>query len=242
MYPERFQNAATLNLGSNKPSAMQTFISPIGFNTTSVTRSLLDYGIDTEDAVQLIRPATETDDNRATEAVEDVRQLLQEIEPTVSVSVETVPHDDFEEAVMTCSDLLRTASGEVVVSLSGGARDVLLPLTVATMAHEAAVTTTLGYSDIDGQVRDLGLPSITSTPSDGARTTLRAINDGNSPTTLPALAADLEAAKSTITRHVAALEEIGYVSTWTENRTKHIVITLSGRLYLSAASSDSDRQ
>lgn len=221
---------------------MQTFISPIGFNTTSVTRSLLDYGIDTGDTVQLIRPATETDDNRAAEAVEDVKQLLQEIEPTISVSVETVPHDDFENAVMTCSDLLRTASGEVVVSLSGGARDVLLPLTVATMAHEAVVTTTLGYSDIDGQVRDLGLPSITTTPSEGAQTTLRAITDANSSVTLPELANDLEAVKSTITRHVAALEEAGYITAWTENRTKHVAITLSGRLYLSTIRSNQDRQ
>jgi CRISPR-associated protein Csa3 len=211
---------------------MQTFISPIGLNTTSVTRSLLEYGIDSEDRVQLVRPATATDDNRAAEAVEDVERLLQEIEPTISVSVETVPHDDFENAVMTCSDLLRTASGEVVVSLSGGARDVLLPLTVATMAHESTVMTTLGYSDIDGQVREFGLPSVSTMPSDGALETLQAVSDANSPVTLPELADNLEAAKSTITRHISSLEDAGYVTAWTEERTKHVSITLSGRLYL----------
>lgn len=212
---------------------MQTFISPIGFNTTSVTRSLLDYGIDNKDTVQLIRPATETDDNRAAEAVEDVKQLLQEIEPTISISVETVPHDDFENAVMICSDLLKTASGEVVVSLSGGARDVLLPLTVATMAHEATVTATLGYSDIDGQVREFGLPSVSTTPSEGALETLRAVADANSSVTLSELAGNVEAVKSTITRHVSSLEDAGYVTTWTEDRSKHVSMTLSGRLYLS---------
>lgn len=232
MVSPRLRKRATLNPGSDKQAAMQTFISPIGFNTTSVTRSLLDHGIDSEDTVQLIRPATETDDDRAAEAVEDVRQLLQEIEPTISVSVEVLPHDDFENAVMTCSDLLRNANGEVVVSLSGGARDVLLPLTVAAMAHEATVTTTLGYSDIDGQVRDLELPSVRATISEGARTTLQAVDDVNSEVTLPELASGAEAVKSTITRHVTALEDAGYVTSWMEDRTKHISITVSGQLYL----------
>lgn len=216
---------------------MQTFISPIGFNTTSVTRSILDYGVDSKDTVQLIRPATETDDNRAAEAVEDVKQLLQEIEPTISVSVETVPHDDFENAVMTCSDLLRTASGEVVVSLSGGARDVLLPLTVASMAHEATVTTTLGYSDIDGQVREIGLPTVSTKPSEGAIETLQAVTNTDSPVTLPELATNLEAVKSTITRHVTSLEKAGYVTSWTKDRSKHVSITLSGKLYLATIQS-----
>jgi CRISPR-associated protein Csa3 len=220
---------------------MQTFISPIGFNTTSVTRSLLDHGIDSGDTIQLVRPATETDDDRAAEAVEDVEQLLQEIEPTISVSVETVSHNDFENAVMTCSDLIRTADGQVVVSLSGGARDVLLPLTVATMAHEATVTTTLGYSDIDGQVRELGIPSVTTTLADGARMTLQAVADANSKATLPELASGTEAVKSTITRHVTALEDAGYVSSWMEDRIKHVSITLSGRLYLATLGQGQDK-
>lgn len=214
---------------------MQTFVSPIGFNTTSVTRSLLEYGIDGEDTVWLVRPAVETDDNRGAQAVADVEQLLQEIEPNVSVSVETVPHDDFEAAVMRCSDLLAEASGDVVVSLSGGARDVLLPLTVATVAHEESVASTLGYSDIDGQVRELGLPSIATALSDGPQTTLQAVAEADSSVTLPELANRLEAVKSTITRHVATLEEAGYVTSRTEGRTKHVSITLSGRLYLATA-------
>lgn len=50
--------------------------------------------------------------------------------------------------------MIRSAEGLIIVSLSGGARDVLLPLTVATMAHEQSIESTLGYSDIDGQVRE----------------------------------------------------------------------------------------
>lgn len=211
---------------------MHTFISPIGFNTTSVTRALLDYGIDSKDTVILVRPRTETDDNRAAEAVSDVERLLQEIEPQISITVGRIPHDDFETAVMECSELIQTASGEAVVSLSGGARDVLLPLTVATMAHHRKIESTLGYSDIDGQVRKCMLPDITVTLSKGAHQTLAMIGNYDSEVSIPDLTERSESAKSTITRRVNTLESDGLVTTRLENRIKHVSITFSGELYL----------
>lgn len=216
---------------------MQTYISPIGFNTTSVTRALITHGIGSDDAVVLVRPAKETDNDRAAEAVADVEQLFQEIEPTISVSVQRIPHNDFETAVMGCSECIQTAKGSVVVSLSGGARDVLLPLTVATMAHDQIIESTLGYSDIDGQVREWLLPNITATPSDGQRETLAAVERTGSEVSIPELTTQRDAAKSTITRHVNALEGDGFVTTRTVDRTKHVSITLAGRLCLARTAS-----
>jgi len=211
---------------------MRTYLSPIGFNTTSVTRTLLNHGVDGNDAVVLIRPEQETDDGRAAEAVADVERLLQEIEPTIAVSVEHIPHDEFETAVMRCSDIIRTAEGAVVVSLSGGARDVLLPLTVATMAHEREIESTLGYSDIDGQVRQWAVPNITTNVSTGAQQTLAAIDATGSEVSIPELTEQRESAKSTVTRHINTLENDGFVTARMVNRTKHVSITLAGRLYL----------
>jgi len=211
---------------------MQTFISPIGFNTTSVTRTLLAHGLNEDDSVKLLRPATETDDNRAAEAVADVEQLLKEIEPSTTVSVTRIPHDDFAAGVMTCSDLIVEAPDTVVVSLSGGARDILLPLTVATIAHDNDIQTTYGYSDIDGQARKLDLPSVTDTPSDGAHQTLIAVADAEELISVPELTTRLDNVKSTITRHISTLENDGYLTSRTKNRTKHVSITLSGKLYL----------
>lgn len=211
---------------------MTTYISPIGFNTTSVTRALLNHGIDSSDVVVLIRPEQGTDDNRGTEAIADVERLLQEIESNVSVGVEQIPHDDFESAVIQCSNIIQTAEGSVVVSLSGGARDVLLPLTVATISHERDIESTLGYSDLDGQVREWPLPNVTATVSDGARETLATIDTNGSEVSIPELTEQFRSAKSTITRHVNALENEGLVTAWMEHRTKFVSITLAGRLYL----------
>jgi len=211
---------------------MRTYLSPIGFNTTSVTRALLNHGVDGDDAVVLIRPEQETDDGRAAEAVADVERLLQEIEPTIAVNVEQIPHDEFETAVMRCSDIIGMAEGSVVVSLSGGARDVLLPLTVATLSHERDIESTLGYSDIDGQVREWTVPNITTSVSAGARQTLTSIDTNSSEVSIPELTEQRESAKSTVTRHVNTLENDGFVTTRMVNRTKHVSITLAGRLYL----------
>lgn len=216
---------------------MTTYLSPIGFNTTSVTRVLSNQGLASGDAVVLLRPAEETDDNRAAEAVEDVDRILQQIEPTITVSIERLPHDDFETAVMICSEVIRSTEGSVVVSLSGGARDVLLPLTVATMAHAQQVDSTLGYSDLDGQVREWLLPNITATPSAGQRSTLASIEATDSAVSIPGLTSQRDAAKSTITRHVNALAADGFVTAWTEDRTKHVSITLAGRLCLARTES-----
>jgi CRISPR-associated protein Csa3 len=216
---------------------MTTYISPIGFNTTSVTRALLNHGIDNSDVVVLIRPDQGTDDDRGAEAIADVEQLLQEIEPNISVRVEQIPHDDFETAVMQCSNIIQTADESVVVSLSGGARDVLLPLTIATMAHERDIESTLGYSDLDGQVREWPLPNVTATVSDGARETLAAIDTNGSEVSISELTERLGCAKSTITRHINALESEGLVTAWMENRTKIVSMKLSGRLHLARSDS-----
>ena len=211
---------------------MRTFVSPIGFNTTSVTRALLDYGINGEDTVILVRPSTETGDNRASEAVADVRRILQGIEPQISVNVRRIPHDDFESAVLECSDLLQNSSGAIVVSLSGGARDVLLPLTVATMAHRREIESTLGYSDIDGKVRECMLPDITVTLSEGVHRTLGIIEGHGREISIPELTGQSESVKSTVTRHVNKLETDELVTGRVEHRTKYVSITFSGKLFV----------
>jgi CRISPR-associated protein Csa3 len=210
---------------------MATFVSPIGFNTTSVTRSLLTHGVGSGDEVVLLRPEDEADDDRATEAVEDVERYVHEIEPEVSVSVERVPHDDFPGAVMACSDLLSTAD-EPVVNMGGGARDVLVPLTVATVAHAQEINTTLGYSDLDGQVREWLMPRVGTNPSDGAIETLALIDASGAETSIADLVSQCDRAKSTVTRHVNQLEDEGLVTSRTEDRSKRIKITLDGRLCL----------
>lgn len=211
---------------------MRTYISVIGYNSTSVTRPVLSNGIDSGDRVVLLRPRDESDDNRAAEAITDIERMLGEIEPSVETAIERVPHDDFPTAVLDCSDVIRAGTGERIVNLGGGARDVLLPLAMATLVHLNVVDSVLFFSDIDGAVRNWQLPSITMRPSEQAIRTLDEIAGFGEGASIPQLTEATGDSKSTVTRHVTALEDCNAVESWREGKTKHVRPTLTGELIL----------
>lgn len=209
---------------------MRTFVAPIGYNSTSVTRPLLSYGIDSGDVVVLIRPREESDDNRATEAIADVERILSEIEPEIDLVTERVPHDEFEAAVLACSDVLVAADGDVVVNLGGGARDVLLPFTIASLVHATAIDAIQFFSDVDGAVREWTLPRVTESAPESTVDTLAVVVEATDPMSVPELTDRLDVTKSTVGRHLQALEAAGAVEAWSESKTKYVEATLTGTL------------
>ena len=213
---------------------MRTYISPIGYNPTSVTRVLLSRGLETDDVAVLLRPLTDTDDNRAREAITDVERMLREIEPEVSTTVERVPHDDFPTAVLACSDAIRAANGTVIANLSGGARDIFLPFTVAVLTHAPLIDTALAFSDIDGKVREWELPVLTAEVPNSAWDTLTLIAETEDGVSIPELTDQAQHAKSTVTRHVNRLADGGVVTTWQEGKTKYVQLSFAGHLLLRA--------
>lgn len=221
--------------------SMHTYISPIGYNPTSVTRVLLSRGLESDDIAVLLRPAVETDENRSREAIIDVERMLREIEPDVSAVVKRIPHDDFPRAVLDCSDVIRAANGTVIANLSGGARDIFLPFVVAVLAHASLIDTTLTFSDIDGTVREWELPMLVADVPNSTRETLALIveTDGVS---VPELTGRTGRAKSTITRHVNQLAERGIVTTRLEGKTKYARPTLTGQLLLRTVREDVHRE
>lgn len=213
---------------------MRTYISPIGYNPTSVTRVLLSRGLETDDVAVLLRPKTDTDNDRAQEAVTDVERMLNEIEPEVSTAIERIPHDDFPAAVFDCSDIIRAANGTVIANLSGGARDIFLPFSVAVLAHAPSIDTALAFSDIDGKVREWELPVLTADIPNSTRDTLVLIADADDSISIPEITEQTHHAKSTVTRHVNQLGDGGVVTTWKEGKTKHVGLSFAGRLLLRA--------
>lgn len=220
---------------------MRTYISPIGYNPTSVTRVLLSRGLETDDTAVLLRPAIE-DDSRAEEAIADVKRMLQEIEPELVTTVERIPHDDFATALLQCSDVIQAAEGTVIANLSGGARDIFLPFAVAVLAQAPRIDTGLAFSDIDGKVREWELPVLTADIPNSTQETLRLIAAADDGITIPTLTNQTTQAKSTVTRHVNQLAAAGVVTTWQEGKTKHARPSLTGRLLMHTDHLDSSEQ
>lgn len=211
---------------------VRTYVSTIGFDSRRITRPVLSYGLDTDDRIVLLRPATETDDSRAEETIYEVTQMLEEIEPDITTSIERITHDDFPTAVLECSDVLRAAEGRTIVTLSGGARDVFLPFAVASLAHVQSIETVLTFSDVDGKVRECALPTLTAEIPDAAWPTLAQVRDAGDRVSIPELAERSSSAKSTVTRHVIQLTEANAIETWRDGKTKYARISLTGRLLL----------
>lgn len=217
---------------------MRTYISPIGYNSTSITRPVLSRGLDDGDEVVLLRPRGETDTKRAQEAIQDVERMLTEIEPTVSTTTERITHDDFPRAVLECSDVIRAADGDRIVNLGGGARDILVPFTIAALVHVPLIHTTLFFSDIDGSVREWEIPRLVGGIPGKTQQTLLAIEQSGKQIPIPELTETTNQSKSTVTRHVNQLEESGLVETETRGKTKHVNVLLAGRLLLRAVGSN----
>ncbi|WP_121823572.1 CRISPR-associated CARF protein Csa3 [Halostella salina] len=211
---------------------MRTYLSTLGFDEARVTRPILKHGIDEGDEVIVVRPAESTDNERASEALTGVEQFVNTIEPSVSFLQEDVPVSSIENSILACCDLIQAAEGTVIVNLGGGARDVLLPLTIATLVHRDCVDTVLFFSDLDRSFEEWSLPNITASPPEKSLETLRLLATVDQPVSISELADESSVAKSTVGRHVDQLAVVDAVDTEHTGKTKLVELTLTGELLL----------
>ncbi|WP_128478969.1 CRISPR-associated CARF protein Csa3 [Halorussus pelagicus] len=211
---------------------MRTYLSTLGYHETRLTRPILKHGIDEGDEVVVVRPDQDGTDDRAAEALDSVEAFVSEIEPNVCFTVEGVPTDDFGGALIACSDVLRAAEGTVVVNFGGGAREVLLPLATATLAHVECVESVLNFGDTDHAVHEWTLPDLTANPPAKTLDTLQLLATVEEPVSISELAEQSAVAKSTVGRHISQLAEAGAVNTEQTGKTKQVELTLTGEMLL----------
>ncbi|WEL18870.1 CRISPR-associated DNA-binding Csa3 [Halorhabdus sp. SVX81] len=209
---------------------MTVYISPIGYDSTRITRPILSEGINDGDQIILLRPVGHGDDTRAQEAIEDIERMVNQVQPEVSVTKRTVPPDDFQAAVLECSALIRDIRDELIINFGGGPREVYLAVAIATLVHPGAVDKSLQFSDIDGSVEEISMPRIVGTPPGPTMETLKAIIQHGSEIGIPELANDLDKAKSTVSRHIRQLENVDAVKSEMHGKTKYVTPTFSGKL------------
>lgn len=209
---------------------MRTYVSTIGYYDTRVVRPVLDHGVDGGDVVVLLRPYN--DDADGDSAVVDVRQIFSELGPDVEVVVERITYDEFPTAVQECVDVLAAADGETIANFGGGPREIFLPFTIAALVVSDGIDTVLQFTDVDEEVTELTLPELMSSIPAKTHSTLQAVSAAGGDTTLPALADQSGQSRSTIGRHLDELEAADAVDTVQDGKTRHVKLTLGGRLRL----------
>ncbi|EMA11782.1 CRISPR-associated HTH regulatory protein, Csa3 family [Haloarcula vallismortis] len=210
---------------------MRTYLAPLGFDSRRVVRPVLSEGLDESDRVVLLQPAKSSDQSE--DAFEEVADVLTQVVSDLKLESEQLPYTDFVETTLLCTDLIQAAEGETIVVLGGGAREILLPLTVATFSNENYIDTILQVGDIDSSVRRIPQLNLRGNISNAETTLLADLTALDTPLSISEIATELEKSKSTVARHVDSLESEGFVQTTKEGRTKTVEQTDSGRIFLS---------
>ena len=215
---------------------MRTYLAPLGFDSRRVVRPVLSEGLDESDHVVLLQPTNGSDQSE--DAFEEVEDVLTQVVPDLKLESERLPYTDFVETTLLCTDIIQAAEGETIVVLGGGAREILLPLTVATFSNENHINTVLQVGDIDSSVRRLPFLNLRGNVSDAEAALLTDLTDLDTPLSISDIATALEKSKSTIARHVDSLDSEGFVKTTKQGRTKTAEPTDSGRIFLSSSESE----
>lgn len=215
---------------------MRTYLAPLGFDSRRVVRPVLSEGLDESDRVVLLQPAKSSDQSE--EAFEEVADVLTQVVSDLELESEQLPYTDFVETTLLCTDLIQAAGGETIVVLGGGAREILLPLTVATFSNENYIDTILQVGDIDSSVRRIPQLNLRGNISNAEATLLADLTALDTPLSISEIATELDKSKSTVARHVDSLESEGFVQTTKEGRTKTVEQTDSGRIFLSSGEFD----
>jgi len=212
---------------------MTRFVSPIGFSSHRVIRSVAAYGPSTGDKVILIHPdQPDTGSQEQTEqAVADVEQMLGSMVRSITVETREIETTSFDYTVDELSALL-TERRQPVVCLGAGATDITYPLFVATLAHLEHVQTVMSFSDLKSSGIELALPNLTATPPGRARDLFLALAqriDG-SPANVRELAKDIDQSEANASRLVDDLVKRGLATKERHEQSKVIKLTTTGRL------------
>jgi CRISPR-associated protein Csa3 len=209
---------------------MRTYVSTIGYYETRVVRPVLDHGLNAGDEVILLRPRTDDEDGDS--AVADVRQIFSELGPGIEVITQRISYTDFSTAVVECLDVLAATDGELIANFGGGPREIFLPFSVAALVAGNEIDTVLQFTDVDQEVTKIQLPELMESVPSKTYQTLRTIANLEEVSTLPEVAEQSGQSRSTVGRHLDDLTAAGAVRTEKQGKTRHVELTLGGRLRL----------
>ena len=116
------------------------------------------------------------------------------------------------------------------LSLGGGPRDILLPLTVPSLVVVEKIDRTLFVSDLDHEVRGWELHDLMTTIADRTTETFESIVAAGGWISLTSIADRTSQSKSTVIRHVNDLEDAGVVESDTSDKSKRVRVAFAGEL------------
>jgi len=201
---------------------MKAYISPLGFDTSHILSLIVKYGIEAEDSIILLM--SNKTDERAESAFSSVKEMIHKIDSRISVDRIMLNNDDFSGMIVSCIKAIKNASNEkpdtsVMVNLSGGPRELLVALTIASVSNVPYITKATCYSDVCRQLSQIELPYFTSPLQDRELAVLRDIKMFG-PTSISDVATRLQISESSISRYCTRLLLIGLIDLTAKGKRK----------------------
>jgi len=197
----------------------------MGYDTSHVTSVLASEGL--EDGITVVLAVVQGLDERQENSVSDVRNYLDSIDIETELSLVEVS-GSMGERIAKFLDILE-GEREKVVSLSGGPRDNLVPLTLAVSASSKGPEKAYMRSDVDSKLQRIDIPDTPVDLSDSESGILQSL-DGF--TSVESIISELDYSGSTVYRRLSDLESRELVESRKLDGESCYRLTATGRLAL----------
>ncbi|WP_298666636.1 CRISPR-associated CARF protein Csa3 [uncultured Methanofollis sp.] len=186
---------------------MKVYISPLGFDTSHVLSLIVKYGIEAGDRIIMVM--SDTRDERAESAFKSVTEIVHTIDVGIAIRRVHLDHRDFSGMILACIAAIKgtlhdTPGASIIVNLSGGPREILVALTIASVSHAPKIAQFTSYSDVSRQLSEIDLPYLTSPLRDRELAVLGDIQNFG-PTSISDIAQRLQISESSASRYCARL-------------------------------------
>lgn len=203
----------------------RNFVFNMGYDTSHITSVLASEGMKNSKVV-LVTPKDR--DERQENSIKDIRNYLDTLD--IDASLQVFPAgSSFQEDLENFASLFSRLE-DIVLSLSGGPRDFLIPLTVASVISPGNIQKTVFRSDIDSDLRKVEIPEAVFDLDSSSMQVLEKLEEEDMPA--PELAEHVDFSESTLYRKLGKLEEKGVIEAQMEEGSKTYYVTPTAQIIL----------
>jgi len=204
---------------------VKNFVFNMGYDTSHVTSVLAKEGVEEGSRIILLTP--EEMDERQENSINDIQNHVLSLDFDVSLEKFSVPKE-FQERFFRVKELLDSLEN-TVLSLSGGSRDFLIPLTVVSvLTQEEDLKKVFFRSDLNSELKQIELPTVPRKLTGSEKELVKEIE--NNPCSAEKLVDKTGKSKSTVYRILKQLEENKLVEPNKTEGKKIYSLTFSGKL------------
>lgn len=215
---------------------MRIYLSPLGFDPSPIISLVVRSGIERGDRICLIRPET-GEDLRADRAIETIRETTQRFSDGINIDVLRVNNRSIESMTLTFLDEICASTppylpdSSLTVNLSGGPREVLVALTIATLILAPRIHQCATFSDIERDIEIYELPRL---PFSITERKFQVLSDiaTHGPSSISEISSRINVSESTGSRVCAKLASRELVKIRQEDRSKIVTLQFGGKIML----------